>query len=176
FTPPAVVLQQARERERAGSLPEAIERYDIAIAAAEQCGDHAVLAEALRRLGVVRHHRGEGDESRELCLRSYGVALQHDDDVLAAEALNALGGMELAGGSLEDAREIFLQALDLGGASQALRARVEQNMGIGANIRGARNEAVARYERSLAASRSCREEHACAIPQHTAGAVSTDPG
>ncbi len=176
FTPPAVVLQQARERERAGSLPEAIERYDTAIAAAEQCGDHAVLAEALRRLGVVRHHRGEGDESREHCLRSYGVALQHDDDVLAAEALNALGGMELAGGSLEDAREIFLQALDLGGASQALRARVEQNLGIVANIQGQLNEAVARYERSLDAYRSCGDEHGCAIAYHNLGMVSTDRG
>ncbi len=176
FTPPAIVLQQARERERAGCFPEAIERYGAAIAAAEQCGDDAVLAEALRRLGVVRHQRGDAEPARELCLRSYGVALQVDDDVLAAEALNTLGGIELANGSLADAREIFLQALDLGGASQALRARAEQNLGIVANIQGDLNEAVARYERSLDAYRSCGDEHGCAIAYHNLGMVSTDRG
>lgn len=171
-----MLLQQARERERAGCLSEAIERYGIAISAAERCKDHAVWAEALRRLGVVRHHRGETDEARELCLRSYGVALHFDDEVLAAEALNALGGMELATGSLDDGREVFLQALDLGGASQALRARVEQNLGIVANIQGDLNEAVARYERSLDAYRSCGDQHGCAIAYHNLGMVSTDRG
>jgi putative nucleotidyltransferase with HDIG domain len=171
---PATVLQQARERERAGCLPEAIERYEGAIAAADRWGDHAVLAEALRRLSVVRHHRGEADQARELCLRSYGVALHIGDDVLAAEALNTLGGLDLTTGSLEEARETFLQALELGGASQALRARVEQNLGIVANIQGQLNEAVARYERSLDAYRSCGDEHGCALAYHNLGMVSTD--
>jgi len=174
FTPPAAVLQQARERERAGCLPEAIERYGAAIAAAEQYGDSAVLAEALRRLAVVRHHRGEADTARELCLRSYGVALQVADDVRAAEALNTLGGLDLTTGSLEVAREIFLQALELGAASQSLRARAEQNLGIVANIQGQLNEAVARYERSLDAYRSCGDEHGCALAYHNLGMVSAD--
>src|SRR6266700_3988227 len=116
FTPPAAVLQQARERERAGSLPDAIERYGAAIAAAEQYGDPAVLAET------------------------------------------------------------FLRALELGGASQALRARAEQNLGIVANIQGQLNEAVARYERSLDAYRSCGDEHGCALAYHNLGMVSADRG
>jgi putative nucleotidyltransferase with HDIG domain len=173
---PATVLQQARERERAGCLPEAIERYDSAIAAADRCGDQTVLAEALRRLAVVRHHRGEADEARALCLRSYGVALHLDDGVRAAEALNTLGGMDLTTGSLEEARETFLQALELGRASQALRARVEQNLGIVANIQGHLNEAVTRYERSLDAYRKCGDEHGCALAFHNLGMVSTDRG
>ncbi len=176
FTPPAAVLQQARERERAGSLPDAIERYGAAIAAAEQYGDPAVLAEALRRLAVVRHHRGEAEVARELCLRSYGVARQVGDDVRAAEALNTLGGMDLTKGSLDEARETFLRALELGGASQALRARAEQNLGIVANIQGQLNEAVARYERSLDAYRSCGDEHGCALAYHNLGMVSADRG
>ena len=176
FTPPAAVLQQARERERAGCLPEAIERYGAAIAAAERYGDHAVLAQALRRLAVVRHQRGDADQARELCLRSYGVALHIDDEILAAEALNTLGGMDLTTGSLEEARETFLQALELGGASQALRARTEQNLGIVANIQGQLNEAVARYERSLDAYRACGDQHGCAIAYHNLGMVSADRG
>ena len=173
---PATALQQARERERAGCLPEAIERYEAAIATADRLGDHTVLAEALRRLAVVRHHRGEADEARELCLRSYGVALHIADDVLAAEALNTLGGLDLTTGSLEEAHETFLQALELGGASQALRARVEQNLGIVANIQGQLTEAVARYERSLDAYRNAGDEHGCAIAYHNLGMVSADRG
>ena len=173
---PATALQQARERERAGCLPEAIERYEAAIATADRLGDHTVLAEALRRLAVVRHHRGEADEARELCLRSYGVALHLADDVLAAEALNTLGGLDLTTGSLEEAHDTFLQALELGGASQALRARVEQNLGIVANIQGQLTEAVARYERSLDAYRNAGDEHGCAIAYHNLGMVSADRG
>ena len=173
---PATALQQARERERAGCLPEAIERYDAAIATADRLGDHTVLAEALRRLAVVRHHRGEADEARELCLRSYGVALHIADDVLAAEALNTLGGLDLTTGSLEEAHDTFLQALELGGASQALRARVEQNLGIVANIQGQLTEAVARYERSLDAYRNAGDVHGCAIAYHNLGMVSADRG
>ena len=176
FTPPAALLHQARERERAGSLPEAIERYETTIATAQQFGDQRVLAEALRRLAVVRHQRGDVDQARELCLESYGVAHHVVDDVLAAEALNTLGVMDITTGSLQDARETFLRVLDLGGASQALRARAEQNLGIVANIQGQLNEAVARYERSLDAYRNCGDEHGCAIAYHNLGMVSADRG
>jgi putative nucleotidyltransferase with HDIG domain len=176
FTPPAALLQQARERERAGSLPEAIERYETAIATAQQVGDQPVLAEALRRFAVVRHQRGDTDQARGLCVRSYGVAHHIGDDVLAAEALNTLGVMDITTGSLQDARETFLRVLDLGGASQALRARAEQNLGIVANIQGQLSEAVARYERSLDAYRNCGDEHGCAIAYHNLGMVSADRG
>jgi putative nucleotidyltransferase with HDIG domain len=176
LAPPAAVLQQARERERAGALPEAIERYEAAIDGAERGNDWAVLAEALRRLAVVRHQRGDADPARELCLRSYGVGLRIDDPALAAEALNTLGGMDVATGALEDAHETFLLALELGGESQALRARAEQNLGIVANIQGELNEAVARYERSLDAYRSSGDEHGCALAYHNLGMVSADRG
>jgi len=54
------------------------------------------------------------------------VALHIADDVLAAEASIHWVAWTLPPGSLEEAHETFLQALELGGASQALRARVEQ--------------------------------------------------
>jgi len=172
----ADVLQEARERERAGCLPEAIERYQSAIDAAEQHGEPEVQAEALRRLAVVRHLRAEAPQARDLCLRSYAVAQRIGNDLLAAEALNTLGGLHLATGSLEDARATFLQALELGGRTRELGARVEQNLGVLANIQGQLTEAVARYERSLDAYRSCRDEHGCAIAYHNLGMVSADRG
>src|SRR5207248_479691 len=115
-------------------IPEAIERFESAIAASEETGEEAVLAEALRRLAIVRQHRDESARARELCRSSYEVARRIGHDLLAAEALNTLGGLDLTGGSLEDARKAFLQALELGGANRELRARVEQNLGILANI------------------------------------------
>ena len=132
------------------------------------------MAEALRRLAVLRHHRSEPARARELCRRSYDAARQIGDDVLAAEALNTLGGLDVTAGSLEDARKTFVRALELGGSSRRLRARVQQNLGIVANIQGELSEALARYERSLAAYRECGDEHGCAIAYHNLGMVSAD--
>src|SRR5690348_11191470 len=86
----AETLAAARQRERTGCVAEAIDGYEAAIAEAERAGDGAVLAEALRRLAILRRHRDEPAWARELCQRSYEVASQIGDDVLAAEALNTL--------------------------------------------------------------------------------------
>src|SRR5213080_2535567 len=115
-------LHEARERERAACLPEAIACYEAAVAAAERAGERAVLAEALRRLAVVRRHRSEAASARALCQRSYDVAREAGNDLLAAEALNTLGGLHLSAGAPDDARRAFLEALELGGSSRELRS------------------------------------------------------
>ncbi|MGH7700098.1 MAG: HD domain-containing phosphohydrolase [Gemmatimonadales bacterium] len=169
-------LEEASERERAGCIAEAIACYEAAVAAAERRGEDTVLAQALRRLAVQRHHQSESERALELCRRSYEVARRVADDLLAAEALNTLGGVALSTGCLEDARRSFLQALQLGGSNRPLRARVEQNLGILANIQGELVEALARYERSLEAYRACGDPHGCAIAYHNLGMVSADRG
>ncbi len=55
----ADLLHDGRERERVACLPEAIACYEGAGEAAERGGQRTVLAEALRRLAVVRRHRSE---------------------------------------------------------------------------------------------------------------------
>jgi putative nucleotidyltransferase with HDIG domain len=168
------VLRDAQERERGGCLPEAIQAYEAAIATAERSGEHAVRVEALRRLAVARYRRAEREPARALCKRSYHAAIEIGHRLLAAEALNALGGMDLTDGSLEDARRCFLEALELGGLSRALCARVEQNLGILANIQGDLDEAIARYEQSLESYRFCEDLHGCALAYHNLGMVSAD--
>src|SRR3989442_1025286 len=170
----ADLLHEARGRERAGCIPEAMACYESAIAAAEKTREPAVLAEALRRLAVVRYQRDDSARARELCQRSYDVARQIDNDLLAAEALNTLGVLDLKTGSLEGARMNFLRALELGGQSRELWARVEQNLGILANIQGELYEALTRYGRSLEAYRGAGDEHGCAIAYHNLGMVSAD--
>src|SRR3989449_10313729 len=172
---PAVdLLHEARARERAASIPEAIASYQAAVAAAERAGERAVLAEALRRLAVLRHRRGESAEARELCRRSHAVACHAGNPVLAGEALNTLGGIDLETDAVADARGNFLCALELGGQSRELRARVEQNLGILANIQGNLGEAVAHYEGSLEAYRASNDEHGCAIAYANLGIAHTD--
>src|SRR5881296_494392 len=172
--PAADLLHEARARERAARVPEAIASYEAAIAAAEFAEEQAVLAEALRRLAVVRHHRGESAEARELCRRSHAVARRAGNGMLAGEALNTLGGIDLEKDAVAQARQHFLRALELGGQSRELRARVEQNLGIVANIQGDVDEALARYGRSLEAYRASNDEHGCAIAYHNLGMASAD--
>jgi putative nucleotidyltransferase with HDIG domain len=155
-------------------MVEAVQCYESAIDAASRDGERGVLAEALRRLAVVHYHRDLPGLARELCQRSYGTASEIGDDVLAAEALNTMAGFDFEGGQIETARERFYQALELGGASAELRGRTEQNLGILANIQGRLAEALAHYQRSLAAFESSEDERGCAIAYHNLGMVCSD--
>jgi putative nucleotidyltransferase with HDIG domain len=174
--PAADLLHEARARERAACIPEAIACYEAAIATADRGGDRLILSEALRRLAVVRHHRNESAVARALCDRSFAVAREAGNDLLAAEALNTLGGLELAAGALAAARKHFLDAVELGRQSRELGARIERNLGIVANIQGNFDEALARYERSLEECRAANDEHGCAVAYGNLGIVSTDRG
>ena len=172
----ADLVRDARERERAGCIPEAIACYEAAIAAAERACEGDVLSEALRQLAVVRHHRNEAVAARDLCTRSYTVARDADNDLLAAEALNTHGCLDLSAGALPEARQHFVRAVELGRQSRELGARVEQNLGVLANIQGDFEEAVVRYHRSLDAYRAASDEHGCAIVYHNLGMTSADRG
>ena len=131
----------------AGCIPEAIARYESAIALARKKRRGAVLAEALRRTwGWFATIATIMERASTLGRESCRVAQQIGNDLLAAEAYNALGCTDLKTGLLDSARTNFLCALELGGQSGDLRARVEQNLGILANIRGDYDAALAHYE------------------------------
>jgi putative nucleotidyltransferase with HDIG domain len=168
------LLHEARSRERAACIPEAIRCYEAAISAAERCGERPILAEALRRLAVVMHHRNESSRARELCKRSYKVACDLKNDILAADALNTLGGLAVRMGDIEEARTHFRQALERGGHARELRARVELNLGVLANIRGELVDAVAHYERSVESYRATNDEHGSATAYVNLGIAHTD--
>ena len=59
-------LRDARAHERAGCMAEAMRSYESAIDAAGREGERRILAESLRRLGVVHRYRDEPDRAREL--------------------------------------------------------------------------------------------------------------
>lgn len=167
-------LRAAREYERAGCIPEAIEAFERAISRAEAEALPSVLAEALRRLAIARHKREERREAHALCDRSRAVAEAAGHLLLAADALNTVGVMHLREGALDDAALRFSEALALGGESGDLRARIEQNLGILANIHGDLDEALRRYAGSLDGFRAANDEHGCALAYHNLGMVSAD--
>jgi putative nucleotidyltransferase with HDIG domain len=152
-------------------MAEALQGYTAATEAAERDGERAILAEALRRLGVVYHQRDERGRARELCERSFKTASDLGDVVLAAEALNALAGFDFESGAISAARERFYQALELGGSNAELRGRTQQNLGILANIQGALAEALAHYQRSVQAFESIGDDRGCAGAYQNLGIV-----
>lgn len=168
----AALLEEALRLDRQGRIGEADERYQAIITAVVTPGP--ILAEALRRMGVIHHRRNEPLVARELCHRSLEVATSLGDDRLAAEALNALAGFEMETGALELAGEIYGKALALGSMSDDVRGRIEQNLGILANIQGQHSEALAHYERALEACRRAGDERGCAYAYHNLGMVSAD--
>ena len=169
----ADLLHRAREQERAGCTAEAKTSYNDAIAEAGRSGEWAIQAEALRRLGALQYFHGQLHEAREACERSLVIASENGDSLLAAEALNARGIIEMEG-NVEAARGLFLRALELGGSSVELRARVEQNLGVLANMQGQLDEALLHYGCSLQAYREANNEHGCALAYHNLGMLSAD--
>jgi putative nucleotidyltransferase with HDIG domain len=162
--------------ERDARLPEAAAQYEAAIDEAYGSGATRVLAEALRRLAVLRYQQNDPDAARALCHRSAEVAFESSNDVLAAEALNTLAGVDLQTGALDQARENYERALTLGGHDRELAARVEQNLGILDNIHGDLTGAWSHYARSLEACEAAGDAHGCALAYHNLGMVSADRG
>jgi tetratricopeptide (TPR) repeat protein len=180
FKPPPRVplarelLRLARDRAAKGLTADAAGGYDAAIAAAEREHDLTTFAEALRLRAVLHHHRNEAERARSLAERSRAAAVEIGSSRLEAEALNVLGGLDLEAGALDAACAAFLRALDRAGTDHSLWARIEQNLGIVANVRGDRPLARWHYLRSLGAYRRAQDRRGCAIALHNLGMLSAD--
>lgn len=170
----AALLDCAREAEQSGRLAEAEKSLERAIKRAEEEGNPAAHAEALRRLAVVCHRTQDNERARNLVRTSEQIARAAGNEVLAAEALNTLAGFDLEIGEFTAAEERLRDALRLGGTSAPLRARIEQNLGIIANVRGDHAAALTHYERSLEAFEAAKDERGCAIAYNNLGLVTAD--
>jgi putative nucleotidyltransferase with HDIG domain len=170
----AALLAHSRDAEQAGRLGDARVALESAVVRAELEGDADAHAEALRRLGVVCHRLQESDRAHRLVRDSDRVARRAGNPILAAEALNTLAGFALEIGEMSVAEERLRDALALGAASAPLVARIEQNLGILANVRGDHESALAHYERSLEAFKAARDARGRAIAYNNLGLVSAD--
>ena len=167
-------MEQARAHERLGAIAEAFTCYRTAAEAAGRNGEQAIEAEVLRRQAVLHHRRNERDTAAELAMRSHVIAQEIGDRVLAGEALNVLAGFAFERGEMDEARVRFQDALALGGTDPGLRGRIEQNLGILANVRGEHAEAAAHYRQSLEGFELSGDRKGCAIAHHNLGMVCAD--
>jgi tetratricopeptide (TPR) repeat protein len=163
------LLEAGRGHELAGRSSDAMESYAAVIDLTASAGDQRALAEALRRLAVLHHLRAEPNAASDLCRRSLEVADQLGAEDLAADASNALAGFAMERGDLSAACELYRSALQLAGARPALTGKIEQNLGIIANIRGQWSDALDHYTRSLEAFRSVSDQRGSAIAHHNLG-------
>jgi tetratricopeptide (TPR) repeat protein len=172
----AALLDQAQTYELAGSLRHAEAAYNSLIVAATRQKDHATLAIAFRRRAVLAHQAGDTPRARSALQQSYAVAAMVGDRRLTAETLNTLGGLELETRNLEAAETALLEAATLASDDPIILARVEQNLGIVANIRGEHDAAEAHYRRSLAAYEALPDPHGSAIAHHNLAMLAADRG
>jgi putative nucleotidyltransferase with HDIG domain len=168
------LLGSAWELDRSGRRADAAVQYTAAVATAAEEGEVRVLATALRRFALLKHRQRDSDAARELCRRSHATAMGIPDAVLAAEAINLLAGIAIEQGDLDEARDRLEEALRVGAESSELRGRVEQNLGVIANIRGDLTAALGHYERSLDAFLAGGDTRSCAIAYNNLGMVSAD--
>lgn len=156
-------------------MEEAAALYRAAIEAAGE-GTPRLAARALRRLAVVQHHRGDPQGASALCRQSHALARRIGDPLLAAEALNVEGGLCFEAGDLNAAHRAYRRALRLGGSDRALHARIEQNLGILANIRGELDQAARHYETALGAYEKTGDRQGCGTALHNLGMLNADRG
>jgi putative nucleotidyltransferase with HDIG domain len=157
-------------------MTEAMTGYAAAIEAAGRSGEHRVKAEALRRLAVMHHHRNQSETAKELAEQSRAIASELGDPVLTGEALNVLAGFAIESGALKEAQARYLEALAAAGSHPHLRGRIEQNLGILANIHGDHAGAMSHYQRALEAFVASGDDQGSAIAYHNLGMVSADRG
>lgn len=167
------ILDQGIAAERRGAVADAVGAFERVLAR-EATGDLSLIAEAQRRLAVLRFRQGEAAEARALAGWSLAIARALGATALAAEALNALAGFEFESGEVEGARERYHMALALAAGDAPVRARVEQNLGILANIQGEHDAAQRHYEASLAAFEQAGDVRGGAMAHHNLGMVNAD--
>jgi tetratricopeptide (TPR) repeat protein len=172
----AALLEQARICESNGALRDAESVYNALIVAAVRQDDQAALAEAFRRRAVLAHQAGDSARARSALQQSYAVATSIGDHRLTAETLNTLGGLELETRNLTAAESALTEAAKFAGDCPSVLARVSQNLGIVANIRGDHASAERYYRRSLEAYRALGDPHGSAIAQHNLGMLAADRG
>ncbi|MGH7559636.1 MAG: HD domain-containing phosphohydrolase [Gemmatimonadales bacterium] len=182
LTPPPVedavaeLLRTGAVRERAGRFEGAIRAYEFAVAMAEETDRKPELAEALRRLAVVLHLRSRSVEARVLVRRSAEVAEACGRAVLLGEALNTLASFELEAGEMGIARRTFARALAFAEDDARLRGKIEQNLGVAANIQGDHAAAFGHYHRALDAFESAGHEAGAAVAAHNLGCIARERG
>ena len=177
-TPPGEVLTaldhlHAGRRHACGAeLERAAASFEAALDAGT--GEPAIDAEALRLLAVTRLHQSRPNDAESLCRRSIELSRPLADPSLIALGLNTLGGIRIERGELDLAKVALEEASALEVPDRDLAARIEQNLGIIANIRGQWTAARTHYTRSLSTFEAVGDRQGVALAHHNLGMIRAD--
>ena len=167
-------LEQGFDYERAGRTRRAELRYLEAADLARHANIWQIEAEGLRRLAVIRHHQGLHEDARSFIGRSLALAEAAADSGARAQCLNVMGGLALDVGDLAEARRCFAEAAGLAQSRDDVLAKIEQNLGIVANVAGDLALAHSHYLRALEICRRLDDEHGVAVAYHNLGMNAAD--
>lgn len=174
--PASVMVDEGLRLVAGGRFERAAEQFGRAAARAHQDGDHAVGADALRRLAELRFRAGYPGEARSLAERSRECAFRTNRARLQVETSNTIGCIQLEMGDLEHASETFLGALAIEGIPDDLAGRIEQNLGIVASIQGRWDEAEGHYSKALSCLARHRDTAGLAMVHHNLAMIASDRG
>lgn len=162
-------LDAGESAERSGDFGAAAAAYRLAI----DSGDPVVVPIGRFRLGRVAWRQGRYDEA----LRLYHAALPTDDTAhgaeLSAMVHNGIGAVHYARGAYAQARAAYQVALDQT-RDDALRGKVQLNLGVIANIEGDLDGARDLYERSRSIFRQAGDRSGEALALHNIGMLLAD--
>ena len=167
-------LAQGQQEQRAGRMAAAMECFAQAVDQARAGGDRELEIAARRDLAIVHHLRGETRAAHRLCLQSRDLALEIGHDRLAAETFIALGNFHYEEGRISAALTQYRLAAKLGAAFPEVQARVAQNLGILATVRGRLDEASDHYHAALRLYRTADDMRGEAMAHHNLGMVCAD--
>ncbi len=167
-------FDRATEDERGGRTTEAECGYLTAAEWARSAAVAELEAEALSRFAVIKHHQGHPEAAKRAGLQSLAAARTAPDRATEAQTLNVLAGLSLERGELDDARKLFEDALMLAAHREDLRAKIEQNLGIVANVQGDWGLAESHYRRALEIYRRLGDWRGEAMACHNLGMMSAD--
>jgi putative nucleotidyltransferase with HDIG domain len=146
-----LLLDQANALEKAGQWQSAVTLCETLFENSWRSGHVEDLLEGLLRLGILyssRHDRAVAAEYLELALT---ISRNWSDHIRAARSLNGLGVLNQRSGDIDAAAACFLEARELSAATNdnRVKADINVNLGIIANIRGDLEAALNHYVTAL---------------------------
>lgn len=171
-----LAFRAAVAHDRGGATGLAGQAYEEAVRLAKEAALPELAAEALWRLALVRHHGGHPEEARRFGLESCSLARSVPDPAIEAQSLNVMAGLQLEWGHIGEAGALFQEALGLARHREDLVAKIEQNLGIVANVQGDVSRAEAHYRKALKTYQRLGDVHGVAIALHNLGMLAADNG
>ncbi len=167
-------LEAGRRQELAGRTDAAEVAYEAGWRYGAAAGDLQVESESLRRLAVIRHHQHRHFDAISMAQQSLAAAVGARVPELCAEAMNAIAGIHIDRGELADARRVLGEALLPAAGLAPVLGKIEQNLGIVANIQGNLEAADEHFDRALAAFGAVGDDRGRAVVYCNLGLVAIE--